>query len=734
MRSALAAVSDTSVLRQRETALRDAAANSLDPALERGLLLMRLHELTQAERDISQARSVLERASKKFKDDARVHYAYGLSNAVGHGVRIPVAGLRSIVLGQSIAEVLGTDPISKAKSSFRKALAADPLLVGAATQLARLSLAQRDRDNMRASAQALRHLQQQQRGGAEVVTLLSEVEAALGNVGAAASAASAATALDAGSSAALRAQAIALLRQGRELDAGARAYFEGVEQLDEASAKQYYDDVVPIATDAEVAAWANADLEQRKEWLRRFWNVRAASSGVTVGERMSEHFKRLATAHERYRREGKRGAAPGGSLLLEKYADDMLPFDDRGVIYVRHGEPDEIVRTSDVNLRPNETWVYRNGRRNTLYNFVVLRDGTDFRLVDDVLLALDASTSNIPHEAAVKLLEDRQRYEPRYAALANNFSSMASMTRRHTAEASLMDAGTRRKRLAEDMRKAALEGLATDTHEPDFTSDLPFYYDLFSFKGENGATELTMAAAVPGPNLSAQQVGNIFIYSIQASVILIDTATGAVARKDTTFSMRSSRMLGENEHVRIHLELPAQASPSLMHRVVLRDLVTPGVGQIYGGDAELKNFSGSALMVSDIVLAEPDSGSWVRGDAKLGLVPPRQFREGRPLRLFYEIYNLPANTQYRTEIVMESIDAETGFGRLKRLFGGGRKPVRLQFDGTAQPNADGVVQELRQVMAQVKPGKYRVGITITNLQTSEKAESETLFVVLKNND
>ena len=732
-RATLAKDSNVVELRKREAVLRPQVKTSVEAMLERGLVLMRLYELERQDKDISQARSDLERGADRNPGDARLQYAYGLSNAIGHGVRIwsPFGILKGMVLSQSVAEVIKLDPVSKAKGSFKKALAADPLLKGAALGLAALSLEGRDKDNLQVAAKALQHIKDKQQGGAEVATALSEVQAALGNLEAATNAATAATELEAASSTALRAQAAALLRQTARLEDGARAYFEGVEHLDAEAAKLYFDDVLPIANDRERADWAAADLNARKDWLKRFWNVRAASGGVTVSERMAEHYTRLALAHERYRRTGKRGAVPGGALVKEKYDEEALPFDDRGLILVRHGEPDEVVRTSDVDLRPNESWVYRSGPRPVLYNFVVLRDGTDYRLVDDVLLALDPSTQGIPAEAAVKLLQDRQKYEPRYAALASQFDAITSMSRRHTIEGAMGNAAERRQRVAQEMREVALEGLETDSDQPDFTGELPFYYDLYSFKGANNQTHVTVAAAIPGTSVSARQIGSQFIYAIKASLILIDTATYEIVRKDTVYSMRADRALGPNEHLRLHIDLPASYTKAGLHRVVLRDLVTPGKGQLYGGAADIKNFTGPSLMLSDIVLAEPDNGTWRRGDAKLGLVPPRQFMEGKPLRLFYEIYNLPAESSYRTEINMESVEGESGFGRIKKLFGGKGNGVQVQFDGVANPNADGIIQELRQVTAQVKPGKYRVTVRVTNLANQQSVRSETMFVVLK---
>ena len=735
-RALLSRDSSVTTLRAREQTLHPQIKKDPEAMLERGLVLMRLYEIEGVDRDISHARGDLERAADRFPTDARFHYAYALSNSVGHGVRVwsPAGVLNGMVLTQSVAEIIKLDPISKAKGSFKKALVINPLMTNAALGLARLSLDSRDKDNLRTAAAALRNMQQKNHGGAAVATMLSNVESALGNLAAAEAAASSATEMETASSAALRAQAAALLRQKGKAEAGARAYFAGVELLDAAAADEYFEDILPVANDAERAQWARANLESRKEFLQKFWNMRAAGSGTTVGERMAEHYIRLAAAHDRYRRIGQRGAAPGGSLVLAKYNADALPFDDRGLILVRHGEPDETVRTSDVDLRPNETWVYRStnaSSKNTLYNFVQLRDGTDFRLVDDVLYALDPSTRGIPGEAAYKLLTDRQAYEPRYAALAASYSAFNSASRRGTAEFAAGNIAERRTRMAEEMRTIALEGLSTDSDQPDFTGDLPFYYDIYSFKGESNQTQVTVAAAIPGLSVSGQQVGAQFIYSIQASLIIIDTATAEVVRKDTVLTMRSPRMLGESEHLRLHMDLNAPYTKTGVHRVVIRDLITPGKGQLYGGDADIKNFTATTLTLSDIVLAEPDNGTWQRGDVKLGLVPPRQFVEGRPLRLFYEIYNLPQNTDYRTEIIMEPMEGESGFGRIKKLFGGGGKGVQMQFDGVAAPAPSGAVQEMKQVTAQVKPGRYRVTVRVTNLQNSQSVRSETVFVVLK---
>lgn len=737
----LAEEKDINLLRRREFALARQSATNNDALMERGMVLVRIYQLSRDPKDGREAVGIMSRALKKAPDDPRALYGLAVARSGGPWVRIPspLGVLDKITLAQSAAEIFGRDRVTLAKKDLKKALDIEPMFIRAAIELANISMDTQDKEYMRIAANALRAMVDAKRGGTVAAVALSEVENALGNVDAAAKAAELATSIAVGtenSAAAEHARAVALLRQPEKVEEGGRVYVRGIENLTEKTAETYFDAVRSIASDREKADWESADLAGKQEWLRKFWNVRAASGGITLAERMAEHYKRLAIANAKYRRTSVRGAAPGGSLVAAKYNSDMLPFDDRGVIYVRHGAPDEIVHTTHVDLRPNETWVYRRNGKNTLYNFVVLRDGSDYRLVDDLLLALDPSTRGVPTDAAAKLLRDRQAHEPRYAAIAakydgydraaRGFARVGSATSADEAARSINNAATA---IAADMRREAFVALETDTDVPDFKSDLPFYYDLYAFRGRGGMTDVTAAAAIPGTSLFSQSIGTQFIYSIEASLIFIDTVTDEITRKDSVFTYLSSRLLGDNEHLRMTMDMSIRHAKSGVHRIVLRDRVNPGVGQLYGGPSDLKNYTGEGLMLSDIILAESEDGAWQRGDAKLGLVPPRQFEEKKPLKLFYEIYNLPPDASYRTEILMSPVEGATAFGRLKKLFGGSDGTVQLAFDGITPSNTLGTIQELKQVSTEMKPGKYRIVVRVINQDNGQSVRSETLFVV-----
>jgi hypothetical protein len=63
------------------------------------------------------------------------------------------------------------------------------------------------------------------------------------------------------------------------------------------------------------------------------------------------------------------------------------------------------------------------------------------------------------------------------------------------------------------------------------------------------------------------------------------------------------------------------------------------------------------------------------------------------------------------------------------LFGGGPPRVDLRFEDTAEPDVDGVIQEIRDMGTDLPPGRYRMLLTITNLETGDTGETETTFEV-----
>jgi len=504
-----------------------------------------------------------------------------------------------------------------------------------------------------------------------------------------------------------------------EEDVAARAWFAGIGDLSPATAESYFEDVRLLADAFDRERWERADLDGRKTWLRQFWSIRAALAGVPVAQRIAEHYRRLEHARAWYPRRRMWGAPPGNALLLERLD---VPFDDRGVIWVRHGEPVDIIRTLAANLS-NESWVYRaadGGFR--MLHFANYGSAVRSGAVGNPEFSTFAGGGGDAYNEYVLVwnlpcgggwIGDRARYDPSLS-LMRSCSSVD--VRSVSAEA----------------RQIAREALRSDTHAADFARELPFFYDLHTFRGTDGRTDLVAALIIAGDEIEpagGTSVPGGVQYGVAVSLIVVDTMFEQVTRLDTTVWLETDHRLGAAEWLRAHITLPVAPSTTAVQRLIVRDPGDAGHGQVYGRPVELPDYARRALAISDIVLAEPDvRGTWRRGDVALSFVPTRIFAGGA-FNTFYEIYGLPAETPFATEIVVER--PRGGIGRaVRRLFSSG-PPARLRFDGLARADADGVLRELRRIETSLDPGRYHISVRITNRTTGETVERTREFTVIE---
>jgi hypothetical protein len=84
--------------------------------MQRGLLLLRIFQLTNNNGVGDDARDAFQRAIDAAPKSGWAHYGLGLALAGGPGVRVPSPGgvLDGFVLGQSLSEAIKQDPLSRA--------------------------------------------------------------------------------------------------------------------------------------------------------------------------------------------------------------------------------------------------------------------------------------------------------------------------------------------------------------------------------------------------------------------------------------------------------------------------------------------------------------------------------------------------------------------------------------------------------------------------------------------
>lgn len=94
---------------------------------------------------------------------------------------------------------------------------------------------------------------------------------------------------------------------------------------------RYFRDIAPVTSRREMETYARTSGEARQEFLRQFWARRDPDLMTQVNERLIEHYRRVWYARDHF---GQKKA----------------PWDRRGEVYVRYGDPDYRARSDRQNL------------------------------------------------------------------------------------------------------------------------------------------------------------------------------------------------------------------------------------------------------------------------------------------------------------------------------------------------------------------------------------------------
>ncbi|HEY5941022.1 MAG TPA: GWxTD domain-containing protein, partial [Gemmatimonadales bacterium] len=203
-------------------------------------------------------------------------------------------------------------------------------------------------------------------------------------------------------------------------------YYAAAASGDSAITAALRKDLAFVADSAELAAY-DMGGSGRPAWLRRFWEQRDLESLRPRGTRLPEHYRRIAVARRRYRVL----SFPRQYELNELWRNRDAEYDDRGLVYIRHGEPDRTATAVRAGTCPNESWLYRRSEGNLIFHFLARQNPDDWRLVETLANVGGArgATTRLQQAGPSRtcrpvegLFESRSDLDPIYAQLAVNDS------------------------------------------------------------------------------------------------------------------------------------------------------------------------------------------------------------------------------------------------------------------------------------------------------------------------
>jgi GWxTD domain-containing protein len=509
-------------------------------------------------------------------------------------------------------------------------------------------------------------------------------------------------------------RARSLFRLGRSSQARS-AYYRGAEQAASPAARALYrEDLSWVATPEELDEFDQAEPAALRSWLEDFWHTRDAHDARASGERLAEHYRRYFHALERYRLVSRHRRYD----VSNPYRNEQRTFDDRGIVYLRHGEPTRVAVHNDPGVDPNESWLYIRPDDDLVFHFVARGDVQDYKLVEsvadvlgmDTAIALQARGLTTP--AAEALFASRVHLAPVYQRLAGG-----QVVGRDRLLASERSAGARSIRT----------GTSTDSYPLRFERPLGSTVQQYVVGRPGGGAQMLVVFAVPGEGLTAEVAGGSLTYALDARIIAATRGDSVAAFLDTTLVYAARRRLGGEQHLTDVIELPLPPGRYDVQVV----LAQPGgsVGDLSGADSvDVPDFGAGGLLVSDLIVGSAGSGlSWVGAGDTVDLSPLGHYPATAELTVYYQIHGLERGAGYRARLEIRKEGGGSVFGFIKRLFGGGGPQVSLSFEGVAIGPLTAVSQQVDA--SELSPGRYRMRLEIEDLAGGRMVERERMLEI-----
>ncbi len=483
----------------------------------------------------------------------------------------------------------------------------------------------------------------------------------------------------------------------------AERYFERYLDSLVPDVRTLYEDIRFVASRDELAAFNTIPTDEREGFLRRFWNLHDPDITTAENERRVEHYWRVWYA-------------------LHHFSEGQSPWDRRGEVYIRFGEPDYRSRSDELNFEQSLA-VQRIKERLALsiYGTKVhpkefLKSGRSNPYDVESLIAPLGATYVGPVYPVRSLrgkISEFQGYSSELFGLSSG-SARDSRTDIFRPVTSVEDGAmvawenwiyidigdglditfTDERWLGiydyapappgdmVPLRQSAIlnrynprtvtEQAAAqipDYYRPQKNEDpSEFYYTSADFRGEDEKTMYEVYLGVPhtlGYYFSTQDETRL---SVERTIALINTETGSIYRSRSSLHFKN---VGDVTGIKgavvpdvIRLDVPPG---SYKMEVSIRDLISTGKGR-YRQDIEIEAYPQTHLRISDLELAwqiseKEERSKFSKGYLEVIPMPTRTYPRDRSIYVYYEIYNLKHNafgqTRYRVAYTIRSQEKKT---------------------------------------------------------------------------
>ena len=539
--------------------------------------------------------------------------------------------------------------------------------------------------------------------------------------------------------------------------------------------RTHYTDLAYVTTEEEYRQYQALDTEEAKaEYRRRFWAVRDPKPATAVNERLVEHYRRVMHAREHFSR-------------------GQQPWDRRGGIYIRYGEPDDlqhfIMQTGEnamKNYQPTgDARIDAIRERNFILRYRLKVDnagmtwsgrgarGTSDPDAGDYLSDLEAQQDDYSNIVSSAVTGNDVAAAASFSANTARTQSLGFLAEswvylEHDLELFFVDQvgvgkfdyplQVHETNITESVVQekyhprriaAALIEKTPESYEFDYGGrPLRFMYDIVSYKGRDGQAEVEAAYMVPAEQLETVEDGQGLRTWLDSHMVFHDDDYNRVAQTSRRIGPIARPLVpasGNGPGIELHMGMmEMEAPPGRYHAAIeVQDETTRRIG-IFEQDYAVPDYAGDALVLSDIRLAvsivpaDSAHGPFVRNGLEIEPNPARMYQRTDPVHFYYEIYNLALSesgrTAYRVELEVKNKDRPQNlFWRI--LKGIDRLVRRTDNDQSVlmvfenEGNRPDEYSYTSIDTGATPTGAYEMTVRVTDLHSGQTATRQKVFVV-----
>jgi hypothetical protein len=498
------------------------------------------------------------------------------------------------------------------------------------------------------------------------------------------------------------------------------AYWRGLQELTPVGRELYRFDLAWIISSDSLAAFDRLADSAVVPWMQRFWDERDAGAAARPGARLAEQLRRWAFvyAHYRVRSPWRRSMHSRIDMFYDNddcqhfdaslyadvwkippiHAEDIRShewlIDQRGLLYLRHGEP--LMRVGDAVHRfggedflsgaaatvpdPTDVWsAWARGAR--VRTFMPQPPGSSGGVphqmntgpTESWVYAIDGDARLLTFRPSVSIgtydattLTSYLPYSPgawfaRLGTLDVYTDAAKRITKelRITGPQSLLDPPTcwNEVRAANDRSRAdAAVATHNDSDSPPFVHPWAVTIGMYALgDSADQSGEALLTFALGGPALHADMLADgTASYRIAFHLTAWDAISGRSVTYDTTRTLRRRTPLGGDQLLVSWLEVPL---PPGNWEIGVR----AQQGDSSGGYVMRRNVAigaGNRLAMSDIVTGRIGEPEWKATDGfPFPIETTGRWQEGSAAELFFEVHGVPSGQSYQTTLEVRTADS-----------------------------------------------------------------------------